>query len=204
MTAHFDRRISFPHFFHRNSPENFSFHLLKILMTFFSHRPQIAVFSLLFSNFPQQNTLFLPYFFLFHSSKILMTFFSHQHWIHLPCHLFPLNPIFAANAPFHHCTFSFITAHGLSTIVQLKSDNDTATEKQTLKNLVDPVSHPAYGKFSSCSCIGLHQTVSAARTKQLRWRPDIHTTFFVFFLSSSTANIASPESNLQPSGALFA
>jgi len=36
MTAHFDRKKDFlPDFFDSNSPENFSFHLSKIMMTFF-------------------------------------------------------------------------------------------------------------------------------------------------------------------------
>ena len=82
-------------------------------MTFFSHRPQIVVFFQLFSNFPRQNPLFLPNSCekcSIHSSKILMTFLG------LFLDLFPTvpprHPLFiTAKTAFHHCTFSFITAH---------------------------------------------------------------------------------------------
>jgi len=44
------------------------------MMTFFSHRPQIGVFSIFFPNFPQQNLLFLPSFLLFIPQKFWWPF----------------------------------------------------------------------------------------------------------------------------------
>src|SRR6218665_4205009 len=74
-------------FLDQKSPENFHFN--------FFHRPQIVVFSQLFSKKP----FFLPEShekFPFHPSKILTTFFTRRHHS-------------TAYTAFHHCTFSFIT-----------------------------------------------------------------------------------------------
>src|SRR6218665_1304071 len=87
-------------------------------MTFFSHRPQIVVFFLLFSNFPPHHPLFIPKYcekLSFHPSKILMTFLViDRKWCYFFCFYFnfpPHHPLFLYFFVIHHCKNSLSSLH---------------------------------------------------------------------------------------------
>ena|SRR6218665_57600 len=105
MTVPFGRKISFLISLTQTPLKMFSFISQKILMIFFSHRPQIFVFSVHFPHFPQQNPLFLPYLFLFIPQKFwLFVYFlppsTPSPYIH-HCK----NTLSSLHIFVHHCTF---------------------------------------------------------------------------------------------------